>query len=228
MEFLELLTQSILAASTSPLVYLLVFAVCVIDGFFPPIPSESVVVALAALAISSGSPWLLALGAVAAAGAIVGDNIAYLIGRRVGTARWAWMRRPRVAAAFDKARNGLEKRGVMVILTGRFIPVGRVAVNMTAGATGYPRRSFVPLTIVGGIGWALYSIGIGVLAGHWVADNPLLGTVVAIAVAMVVGAVVDFIRGRLAIRSERSPARGTASARALTSATSTPISTHES
>lgn len=223
-----MLTQWILDASTSPLVYLLVFAVCVIDGFFPPIPSESVVVALAALAVSSGSPWMLPLAAVAAAGAIVGDNIAYLIGRRVGTERWAWMRRPRIAASFEKARAGLQKRGVMVILTGRFIPVGRVAVNMTAGATGYPRRSFVPLTIIGGIGWALYSIGIGVLAGHWVADNPLLGTVVAIAVAMVVGAAVDFIRGRLAARAERATPSVTSHGRTLTGATATPVVSQES
>ncbi|MGO1974156.1 MAG: DedA family protein [Propionibacteriaceae bacterium] len=200
MHLFDALTEWLLAASSSPIALLVVFACTVIDSFFPPIPSESLVVSLASLSVSSGSPSLPILGVVAATAAIIGDNIAYLIGRRVGTSRLRLLQRPRIAASLERARSGLRSRGAMVILTGRFIPVGRIAINMAAGATGYPRRAFVGLSTVAGALWAGYSIGIGVLAGRWVADNPLLGTVVAIVGAMVLGWVIEFVRGRVVRR----------------------------
>ncbi len=91
-------------AIASPWLYLVLFAVTIIDGFFPPIPSETVLVAAAAVTASTGEGNLLLLGAVAAIGAAIGDNIAFLIGRGLGTTRFAWMRRPRVAAAFAHAQ----------------------------------------------------------------------------------------------------------------------------
>ena len=100
----------ITAAASSGLVYFVVFALCVLDGFFPPIPSEAAVVAMAALAVSTGQPSLLTLGLVAAAGAAVGDNIAYAVGRRLGVTRFAWMRRPRVAHMITRAGRELGRR----------------------------------------------------------------------------------------------------------------------
>ncbi|MFD1214706.1 DedA family protein [Arthrobacter sp. GCM10027362] len=174
-------------------VYPLLFVLCTVDGFFPPLPSESVVVALAAVAVSAGVPnmWLVVL--VAALGAIAGDNIAYAIGRAIGTERFAWMRRPRVAASFAWARRGLEHRGAVLILSARYIPVGRVAVNMTAGATGYSRRRFVPFTLLAGVSWALYSAAVGTLAGQWVSDNHLVAVVLSVAIAMLLGLLVDYL-----------------------------------
>ncbi len=75
------ISDLVVAAAEQPWVYLLVFVCCTVDGFFPPFPSESVVVGLASLIIAQGvpNPWILI--AVAAAGAFTGDNIAYAIGR---------------------------------------------------------------------------------------------------------------------------------------------------
>lgn len=128
----------IMQAIASPWLYLAMFVTAVIDGFFPPIPSETVLVAAAAVAASTGSTNLVLLCAVAAIGAAIGDNIAFAIGRAVGVRRFRWMRRPRVAASFDWASCTLDRSGTGLILGARFIPVGRVAVNMTAGALGYP------------------------------------------------------------------------------------------
>lgn len=200
MHLFDALTDWLLAASGSPIALVVVFCCTVADSFFPPIPSESLVVSLASLSVTSGSPSLLALFPVAASAAIIGDNIAYLIGRRLGSAGLRVLRRPRVAAVMDRAGEGLRNRGAMVILTGRFIPVGRIAVNLAAGATGFPRRTFVGLSALAGTLWAGYSISIGLLAGRWVADNPLLGTVVAIAGAMLLGWVIEFVRTRIARR----------------------------
>lgn len=48
------------------------------------------------------------------------------------------MRKQKTAAAFAWARRELDQRAAAIILTARYIPVGRIAVNMTAGATGFP------------------------------------------------------------------------------------------
>jgi membrane-associated protein len=197
MDFIAVLNDTVSTLAGSPWVYLVVVVVCLVDGFFPPVPSETVVVAAAAVSASTGSPNMLLLVAVAALGAMAGDNIAFEIGRRIGVTRFRWMRAARVARAIDWARRGLDRRGALLIFTARYIPVGRIAVNMTAGATGYPRRRFIPLSAVAGLTWAIYSTAIGLVAGQWLHDQPLLAVLVAIGFAAVVGAAVDFIIRRL-------------------------------
>ncbi|KZE90611.1 DedA family protein [Microbacterium sp. TNHR37B] len=189
---MEVVNAFITAAAASPWLLLVLFAAAVIDGFFPPVPSETVLVAAAAVAVSTGSfPQLVLLCLVAAAGAMIGDNIAYTLGRAMGTTRFRWMRRPKVAAVFARARQTLDERGAVLILGARYIPVGRVAVNMSAGAVRYPRRRFVPLSGVAAIGWAASSAAIGVLAASWLGDQPVLSAALAIVAALTVGLAVD-------------------------------------
>ncbi|MBM7457331.1 DedA family protein [Rhodococcus coprophilus] len=194
---MQVINEFIIGQAGALWVYPLLLVVCVVDGFFPPVPSETVLVTLASLSGSTGRPYLAAIIVIAAVGAIVGDNIAYTIGKRVGTERFRWMRTPKGKAAFAWARRGLDKRGAAVILTARYIPIGRIAVNMTAGATGYPRRKFVPLTILGGVTWALYSSLMGRLVGGWFESQPLLGAVISVCVAVVLGIGIDHVMQRL-------------------------------
>jgi len=204
----DLINDFILQAAASPWLLLVMFAVAVIDGFFPPIPSETVLVAAAAVAASTGAfPTILLLCVVAAIGAMIGDNIAYAIGRAVGTTRFGWMRRPRVAAAFGRAQRALEHRGAPLILGARYIPVGRVAVNMSAGALGYPWRRFLPLSAVGAGSWAVYSAVIGILAGQWLEGQPLLSAVLGVAFAIVIGVVIDRIAAVRRRRAEGAASR---------------------
>jgi membrane protein DedA with SNARE-associated domain len=103
----------------------------------------------------------------------------------------------------------------VLVITGRYIPVGRIAVNLTAGATGFPYRRFVPLSIVAGVSWALYSVGVGVLAGAWFRETPLLGAAVAVVVAIAMGLVIDRItvaraRARATAVGESDPGTVTA------------------
>lgn len=197
----ELLSDLILQAVSSPWLYATMFVVAVVDGFFPPVPSETVLVAAAAVAASTGRPDLLLLGAIAAIGAAIGDNIAFAIGRSVGTTRFAWMRRPRVAATFEWSRTTLERRGAGLILGARFIPVGRVAVNLSAGALGYPWPRFALLSVLAGAGWAVYSVAIGLLAGAWLKDQPLLSAGLGIVLAVGLGLIVDRV---VALRARRA------------------------
>nr|WP_315637684.1 MULTISPECIES: VTT domain-containing protein [Microbacterium] len=189
----DILNDLILQAIASPWLYAVLFAVTVIDGFFPPVPSETVLVAAAAVAASTGDGNILLLGAVAALGAAIGDNIAFLIGRRLGTTRFAWMRRPRVAAAFAYAQRALDRRSATLILGARYIPIGRVAVNMSAGALGFPWRRFLPLSLIAGVSWSVFSLAIGLLAGAWLHDQPVLSAAIGVVIALIVGIVIDRI-----------------------------------
>ncbi|MCB5292457.1 DedA family protein [Arthrobacter sp. SO3] len=194
---MQAINDFILAAAGQPWVLLLVFVCCVIDGFFPPIPSESVVVGLAAVAATAGIPNPALLAAAAAAGAFLGDNIAYLLGRGAGTQRWAWMRGPRMQRAFRWAGTELRKRPASLILVARFVPIGRVAVNLTAGATNFQRSRFVWLTVLSAVLWAGYSVAIGLFFGQWFEENHLLGVIVAVICAIGLGILVDRVIGRL-------------------------------
>ncbi|HSU47437.1 MAG TPA: VTT domain-containing protein [Arthrobacter sp.] len=190
---MQAINDFILAAAGQPWVLVLVLACCVIDGFFPPVPSESVVVGLAAVAATADVPNPLLLALVAAAGAFSGDNIAYLLGRRVGTRRWSWMRGPRMQSAFRWAGRELRRRPASLILVARFVPIGRVAVNLTAGVTHYPHLRFVGLTILSASLWAAYSVAVGLFFGQWFEDNHVLGAAIAIVCAVALGIVVDLV-----------------------------------
>jgi membrane-associated protein len=196
----QAINDFILAAAGQPWVLVLVFACCVIDGFFPPIPSESVVVGLAAVAATADVPNPALLAATAAAGAFLGDNLAYLIGRGTGTRRG-----PRMQAAFRWAGRELRKRPASLILVARFVPIGRVAVNLTAGATHYPRPRFISLTVLSALLWAGYSVGIGLSVGPWFQKNHLLAAAIAIICAIVLGIILDRVISKVRGRTPEEP-----------------------
>ena len=204
----------ILALAASPLVYVGLYLFALIDGFFPPIPSESAVIALAALAVATGKPSLVLVILVASAGAFTGDQIAYVIGRRLDVRRMRGLRGPKGQQTLDWAERTLARRGPSFILAARFIPVGRVAVNVTAGAVGYPRRRFAGLTAIAGISWSVYSAAIGIGAGSWFRGHPVWAIVVGVVMGLVVGVGIDWTLGRLQDRKLRGGPVGAATFRA--------------
>ena len=201
-----------LGLAGSPWILLVLFLFATIDGFFPPIPSESLVIALATLSVSPGGrPALLPVVLVVAAGAFTGDQIAYTIGGRVDVRRLRIFRGAKAQAALDWAQRALTERGASFIIAGRYIPVGRVAVNMTAGALHFSRRTFVGLDVVASITWACYGAAIGVGAGRVLQGHPIVAIVVGVVGGMVIGLLVDAVLGRWAAgkvtRRSRSGAR---------------------
>ncbi|GAB3606505.1 hypothetical protein GCM10027413_19140 [Conyzicola nivalis] len=194
---MEQITDATLLLAASPWVYVVVFLLTVLDAFFIVVPSETVVVALGALALSTGSPDLTILIPVAAVAATIGDSLTFWLGRVVGLVRFAWMRRPRVARVLGWAARSLDDRAAAVLLTARFVPFGRIAVNLTAGASGFRYSRFLALTAVAGVCWASYNALVGALFGAWFEGNPLLAVAMSVAVALVLGVLVDRAGARL-------------------------------
>ncbi|UZN02215.1 DedA family protein [Cellulomonas sp. S1-8] len=192
----HVLEQWVLDLAASPWVFAALFGFATIDGFFPPIPSESVVIALASLSTSTGSPLLWGVVLVAALGAFVGDQIAYQIGTVVRIRELRVFQGRRGHALLDWAERALLTRGAAFIIAARYIPVGRVAVNMTAGALGFRRRRFVLLTAIAALSWALYSTAIGIGTGAVLGDSPLVGVVAGVVGGFVIGLGVDWVLRR--------------------------------
>ena len=194
---LDTLTATVEAGAAAPWVLLVVLLVAVVDALVPPLPSEGLVVALAAISVASQGPDLVHLAVAAGVGAFVGDTLTFVVGRHWGTGRLQRVSRPGLRRFFERAAGTLQRRGAVVVLSARYVPMGRVAVNLTAGATGFPPRRFAGLAALAAGSWAAWSVGVGAAAGRWLEGNPLVGSVAGVGLAVVLGLVVDRVARRL-------------------------------
>ena len=190
--------QALLGLASSPWIYAALFLLVVADAFLVVLPSETLVVALGALAAAGGEPSVLLLVPIAALGALLGDSLCYLIGTRIGIDRWAWQRRGRIATALARARGTVLTRPAVLIFTARYIPYARIAVNLSAGAAGLPARRFLPLAAAAGTAWAIYNVAVGAVFGTALPGSPLLAIALSVGVAIVLGIAVDLVAQRLA------------------------------
>ena len=98
---------------------------------------------------------LPAVLAAAAAGALLGAQTGYLIGRRAGPPLLA-AQRPRLQQALNRGREALERYGPgKAIVLARFVPVVRTVLNPLAGVLGVPTRTFTIWQVTGGLLWSL-------------------------------------------------------------------------
>lgn len=193
-------------------IHFVVYALATMDGFFPTVPSESVIVTLSSLWSSSGQPSLILVALAAWMGAWTGDNLGYFIGSKIGWDRFRFLREGRGRRAVEAAGRGLQKRALIFLMTARYIPFGRTAVNLVAGAVHYPHRNFWPRSLLSTFVWAVYSCAIGAVAGAWFADHHMLAITVALVAAVVIALVLErlitALHKALDRRAERREAAG--------------------
>ena len=190
----------------SPASYLIAVLVPALDALIPLLPSETAVIALGVATAGSADPRIAVLVALAAFGAFLGDNAAYLLGRRFGP---AVSRRifagDRGARRRAWAQRSLDEYGIRIIVACRFIPGGRTAVTLTCGLIGYPRRSFILGTGLAGALWASYAFFIGRVGGQAFEGRPWAGLLVGLVLSLVVSGVIEVAR-RLRARRRTRPA----------------------
>ena len=187
---------------TSTSFYPVVFGLAAADVLFPVIPSEGAVIAAGVFAAATGAPNLLLVMGLAAAGAFVGDHIAYGIGRSVLGPRLV-RRSKRLQKAVDAIARQLDRRGGQLIVTSRFIPGGRTAVTAACGTSGYPLRRFSKAAALAAVLWAVYCGLIGFIGGTAFTANPLLGLAVGMGLAFGVSGLAELVRH---LRKRRRPA----------------------
>jgi membrane-associated protein len=134
-------------------------------GFF--LPGDSLLFTAGLLTATTSSGLHLNLTAVlvlAAAGAVVGAQVGFIIGRRLGPLVEDRADRPRLHAAAERAREWIERYGVgKAVVLARFVPIVRTVTNPLTGAIGVPARLFLRWQVIGGVLW---TTGV-VLAGHF-------------------------------------------------------------
>ena len=188
------------AIAGGPGILVVVFVLVLLDSVVVVVPGELAVTAAGALSASTGSPPLAAVIAVAAVAAFCGDALCFGAGRRIGLRRWRWMRHPRIQRAFDWSWRRLAAGTATVVFTARFIPFARLAVNLTAGATGVSAPRFLGVAAVAATCWAAYQTVVGAAIGALVPEAPIAAVALSIAVALALGAVIDFVAARVTRR----------------------------
>jgi membrane-associated protein len=175
--------------------YVIAFVIPALDAVFPVLPSETVLIALGVATAGSADPRIALLVLCAAAGAFLGDNLCYFIGRRFGPfAERRFFSTEKGARRRAWAERSLQRFGVPLIIACRFIPGGRTAVTLSCGLIGYPRRRFLPAVAAAGLIWALYAFFLGRLGGKAFEGKPWAGFLVAFGVTIVLSALVEAAR----------------------------------
>jgi membrane protein DedA with SNARE-associated domain len=187
--------------------YLAIFAVAMIDAFFPVVPSETVVITGGVLA-GSGDLTLALVILCAWAGAVAGDNISYGLGHWLGehTVKRVF-KGEKSLAAFAWAERQLDERGTYLIIVARFIPGGRTATTFSAGyVQTFPYRRFILADVLAGFIWATYAACLGYFGGKTFEQEPWKGLLVAFVVAASLAGLVELVRHR---RERRGKGRST-------------------
>ena len=130
-------------------------------GFF--LPGDTLLFTAGFFAAQGHLPlaWVLIVIFTAA---VVGDNVGYTIGKKMG---------PRLFKKQDgilfrqeyvaRAEEFYEKHGGKTIILARFIPVVRTFAPVVAGVGNMPRKRFALFNLVGGLIW---TVGV-VMLGYW-------------------------------------------------------------
>ena len=138
-------------------VYLLVFALPFLEasimlGFV--IPGETALVFGGVLA-GNGRSSVAAVLVIAIAGAVAGDAIGYLIGRRYGpTLRISRLGQIVGEPRWATAEEFVRRRGGPAVFLGRFTALLRALVPGMAGMAGLRYRTFAVWNVLGGATWA--------------------------------------------------------------------------
>lgn len=146
------------------------FFILMFEAIGVPLPGESALIAVALFAGSTHEFSILAVIGVSAAGAIVGDNIGYVIGRTVGfplLQRYGYL----VKLTEPRLRIGkylFLRHGGKIVFFGRFVAFLRTFTAMLAGASKMHWSHFLLMNILGGICWAgVFGLGAYLLGSQF-------------------------------------------------------------
>ncbi|HWD69664.1 MAG TPA: DedA family protein [Solirubrobacteraceae bacterium] len=183
-------------------------AIIGLESMGVPSPGETALVAAAVLA-SQGhlKIWLVIL--IGAASAILGDNVGYLLGRKLG--REVLVSRgpfhAQRARVIDVGDRYFKRHGAKTVFIGRWIAWIRFATAWLAGINGMPVRTFFPWNAFGGITWAITYGLLGYYGGQAVINVvERVGIIAAIVLAIVI--VGGFVVVRVRERRGRSSSVG--------------------
>jgi membrane protein DedA with SNARE-associated domain len=181
---------------------IIVFLTIALETSGLPLPGETALVAAAVLA-SQGHFSIVTVIVVAAVAAIIGDNVGYWLGRKLGR---GFLQRYEVVRRFSErvlppAERFFQRHGGKSIFLARWFSGFRIAGAWIAGFAHMSWWRFFVWNALGGIAWALSVSLVAYYAGHAAADAigryGLIGGAAIAAVIVVVGLALHFWRRRV-------------------------------
>lgn len=174
-----------------------VFGALTLESLGLPLPGESLMIAAAIGAATTHHLNIYVLVPAAAAGAIFGDQIGYLIGRSIGYRLLAHYGR-KIGITQDRLDLGrylFRRYGGGVVFVGRFVAFLRTVAAVLAGANHMPWPRFLLWNTLGGVAWtSLYGFGaylLGNVAKHL--SGPF-GIVLGVVGVSALGAALWFVK----------------------------------
>ena len=181
-----------------------IFAVLVAEtglliGFF--LPGDSLLFTAGLLAATGGALHLPLPGvlAVAVAGALIGAQIGYWIGRGAGTRLLERSARPAIRRGTERMTDVIARYGVpKAIVIARFIPVVRTVMNPMAGTMRIPLRQFTIWQVIGGTIWTVGVVFAGYFLGRHIPgiDQYLLPIIAVVVAVSLIPIVIEIVRDR--------------------------------
>ena len=161
--------QNVLSVIGYPAVTLFIM----IESSGIPFPGETMLLLASFFAATTHQLAIPIVIACAALGAIIGDNLGYLVGRTGGRAlvlrygKYIFLKPHHL----DYAEKFFEKHGDKTVFFGRFVAILRAWAAFLAGVNHMPWRKFLIYNAAGGIVWAIVYGTLGYVAGRFLHDN---------------------------------------------------------
>ncbi|GAA3226679.1 DedA family protein [Dactylosporangium siamense] len=185
--------------------YATILVLLTIDAFIPVVPAQALMIGGGILS-TTGHVELLLLVAAGALGAVSGDLLAFLLGRRLArrdadAPQRLTRRKPRAITL--RLNEAMRKHIFLAVLLCRFVPAGRMITAIYAGRNGMSTRRFASYDVVAATLWASYGALLGHFGGEAIADSSWLPLVLVAAAALLflAGAPLLGLAGRLRKRS---------------------------
>ena len=153
-----------------------------------PVPSSMMMLTAGAFA-ASGDLALASAASSALAGAVLGDQTGYQLGRLGYRRAEGWLMKSRGrAAVLERARTSVNKRGAVAVFFSRWMfSVLGPYVNLLAGAAGMAWITFTAMGVAGEMVWVVAYVGLGYLAGGQIAQaSEILGNALGLLASLAV------------------------------------------
>jgi membrane-associated protein len=169
-------------------------------GFF--LPGDSLLFTAGILA-NQGKLNLAAVLVGCFAAAVIGDQVGFTIGERLGP---RLLRRPDSRLFkreyIDRTEDFFDRHGAKTILLARFVPVVRTFAPVVAGVGKMTRRTFVSFNVVGAFIWVFGVTLAGYALAEYIGDSIDTYLYPLIAVIILVSLIPPFLEWRKAKKQE--------------------------
>jgi len=149
--------------------YTVLFVIVFVEtGLFAFLPGDSLLIS-AGLVAAAGHLNIWWLNVLLCIAAVLGDNVGYAVGARIGsrlfTREKSLLFNP---AHVERTRRFYARHGAKAIVIARFVPIVRTFAPVVAGVGEMPYRRFFFYNVAGGIGWVVSMTWAGYLLGQTV------------------------------------------------------------